>query len=95
MNFKYLLFHLIVLIFLFGCEKWTLERESFPQINTGNFEAGITPSIGILHGEITNLLSNDFVEHYGHVWSTGFLAKFARLRSPERSHVPCRHRPHT
>lgn len=69
MKNKNLLFGLIA-FWILGCEEWNLNVESFPEIQTLEVMKEAIPTSIVLSAEISGLNKDDFLEQYGHVWSS-------------------------
>ncbi|MCB9265435.1 MAG: hypothetical protein H6558_10450 [Lewinellaceae bacterium] len=61
-------FSLLLLPSLTNCDKWRLEKESFPKVITLDYEVGRNATEALLFGEIVGMVENDLVEECGHVW---------------------------
>ena len=60
---------ILFLILSWSCEKWDLSHQSFPEIISLQFEPGFIPSEGVLTGNISGLIQDNFVDIHGHIWA--------------------------
>ena len=60
---------LLILLIFTACTQLNLDEVSFPVIETGSVEVDPVLPKARLNGEITGLVSQNFVDQHGHIWA--------------------------